>query len=218
MTLAGALVTIPLVAQTYPTETTTTDSTSTSETATAKTLTGTVVSSNSTELVLQTSTGQKTIQLSELATPPANLSAGTQVTVSYRDVDGQMIASDLTVGAGTDDTAAWTTPPVSPDEDPMTGAQATARADADLDPAVDADAEARDDEFLAGRDVDVDADADVRATAGAYATDDPQVGGRTVQDESQVDGVLPATASDVPLIALLGALALVSAGVLRRIH
>jgi hypothetical protein len=216
LTLAGALVTVPLVAQAYPTATTTTDSTSPSETATAKTLTGTVVSSNSTELVLQTSTGQKTIQLSELATPPANLSVGTQVTVSYRDVDGQMIASDLTVGTGTDDTAAWTTPPVSPDEDPMAGARATARADADPAPAVDT--EAQDDEFLAGRDVDVDADADVRATAGAYATDDPRVAARNIQDEAQVDDALPATASDVPLIALLGALALVSAGVLRRIH
>lgn len=210
MTLAVALLAMPLAAQTYPTDTTTTDSTSMSETATARTLTGTVVSSSSTELVLDTSEGHKTIQLSELATPPASLSVGTQVTVSYRDVDGQMIASDLTVGAGTEDTAAWATPPVASNDDAMTGAQATARAEADLD------ATTQDDEFLAGRD-DLDADADARVTAGAYAADDAQVAARDTALDQDVDA-LPATASELPLIALLGALAFVSAGVLRRIH
>jgi hypothetical protein len=138
------------------------------------------------------------------------------VTVTYRDVDGQMIASDLTVGSGADDTAAWTTASPAPaDEDPMTGAQATARAGAYQDPATapDRQAEAQDDEFLAGR----DADADARATATVDVNDPTRQAGVRDGVGQDVD-TLPATASELPLVALLGALALVSAGVLRRIH
>lgn len=226
LTLTAAVLVTPVAAQTYPSDPAETpaaqSSTSTSEAGASKTLTGTVVSSNATDLVLQTAQGQKSFHLSDLSTAPADLSVGSEVTVSYREVDGQMIATALTVGAGAQDTGAWAAAPPTPsDDDPMTGAQSTATAGAYDDPATAAEleAEAQDDEFLAGRDADLDADADVRVTAGADPVEaDARVTARADVAQDGDDDTLPATASDVPLMALIGALALVAAVVLRRFH
>lgn len=230
LTLAAAVAAAPVAAQTYSGdaagEPAAPSSTSTTESATEMTLNGTVVSSNATELVLATSQGQKTFQLSDLSTPPADLSVGSRVTVHYRDVEGQMVATHLVVGEGTQDTGAWAAAPPAPaDEDAMAGAQSPTNAGTYQDPATAAEleAEAQDDEFLAGRDADLDADADLRVTTGADpAQAEAGVSARAdVAQDGEQDGdddALPATASDVPLMALIGALALVAAVVLRRIH
>lgn len=147
----------------------------TSSTTSTTSVTGTVVSSSSTELVIDTASGrQRFVVESGTSDIPANLTPGTQVTVEFRTLGGdQRQVSRVTASprSGASSTSSSTTQPRSPD--PTLSAQATRDADRDRRAGV----------------ADTDADRD--------------------------DDALPATASPLGLVGILGLLSLGASGALR---
>jgi hypothetical protein len=188
--LVACLVAAPMVAQDA-----TAQDMSNADTAVASTeLTGTVVSINDDTLVISTSEGEKTFKVSSLTTKPADLAVGSSVTVTYSDEAGEMVASNIVIDSGVADESAVAAAPATPPADTSASStyieQNTYESAAMDDADVDTDVSA-----------DLDADGDTDVAAGVDADAD----------------ALPATASRIPLLALLGALSIGAALFVRRL-
>jgi hypothetical protein len=191
LALVASMVAAPAVAQMSQDMSNTTD-------AAELTLSGTVVSVTADTLVLRTDAGEKTIKLSSLTIKPDSLAPDARVTVTYRDEAGEMVASNIVLETEAIDSSAVASadvpaaPPAESSTYESTPPAESAVADADVDADVSADLDADGDtDVAAGVDSDLDTDADADA--------------------------LPATASKIPLLALLGALSMGAALVLRRV-
>lgn len=165
------------------------------------TITGTVVEWDEKQLVIQTTTGTQHIQLTPNTEKPVELDAGESVSVDYtRTSQGIMIAQKIRPeGAVTGEATTTATTDLTADTD------ADLEADADLDANADlqADVDTYEDTET---DVTTDLDTDVEATTADTGYDD-DLGADTYEQDSD----LPATGSELPLLALLGLLSVAAA-------
>jgi hypothetical protein len=201
------------------------------------TVTGTVVSSTADSVVVRTPEGEKTFVINMLTDEPDDLTANSQVTIRYKEEDGRLIAKEITMGsssATTDTSASATTPP------PVSG---TGSDDMVGDVGADTAASSANEPGDATADTSASASAsatysDPSATTGTYtdrsAATTTHESSRTdvdvtnVQDDTDYDDTtmattdtgsaeaLPATATKLPLLALIG-LVLLAAGLAIRI-
>lgn len=182
------------------------------------TITGTVVEWDEKQLVIQTATGVEHIQLTPQTEKPVEFEVGENVSVDYtRTAQGIMIAQKIrTGGAVTGEATATTelttdTQPIDETEPMEADADLTAETDTALDTESDLDANAglqadvrTEDELET--DVTTDLDTDVETTTADTGYED-DFGAETYEQESD----LPATGSELPLLALLGLLSVVAA-------
>lgn len=158
------------------------------------TLTGTVVSSSADSLVISTADGQKTFVLNDATLKPMDLAVGSKVTVTYNDQQEPMIASQIAAAVE----------------------EKVAEVKADVKEAV---ADMNDPDYTAERSTSTTTES-YSATSEQVAQTDPAA--PAYQAESTVgvedDDALPATASKLPMLALIGLLACASAVALRRVH
>lgn len=154
------------------------------------TVTGDVVEWTDTSLTIKTTAGIQVVQMTDRTVRPDTFTVGESVGVDYtRNSQGVMIAQQVRPEG---------TPMVATGVTTTTGARTDLRTemDADMDVDVDADAEL---------DADMDADYDVEVDADV----DADVDTTTSYD------TLPATASELPLVGLLGLLLITAAAALR---
>jgi hypothetical protein len=176
------------------------------------TVTGTVVSSTADSLVISAADGQKTFVVNDATLKPMDLAVGSKVTVTFRDEGGQMIASqvsasDSTVAMG-DTTGSTMDEPVTEPVDAPERSASTATTDSSYS-------------------ASASASATTSPTEPAYdseqvAQTDPAAPGYQAEstvgvDDTADDDALPATASKLPLLALIGLLACAGAVALRRV-
>lgn len=156
------------------------------------TITGTLVEWNDKQLTLRTTTGVEHVQIVQDTDKPVELTAGETVTVDYtRTTQGVMIAQEIrTEGATTSTDTEVVTSELQTDTDAM---DADVQAEADVEAGIETDA-------TTGADFDSDATVDTRAD---FETDVDT----TLDDQD----TLPATGSELPLVALLGLLTVAAA-------
>lgn len=161
------------------------------------TITGTVVEWNEKQLVIRTATGVEHIQLTPRTEKPVELEAGESVSVDYtRTAQGIMIAQKVrTGGTMTEPTGEATTATT----------ELTTETDLDANAGLRADVETEN-EWEAETDLTTDLDTDVETTT-ADTDYDENLGADTYERESD----LPATGSELPLLALLGLLSVAAA-------
>ena len=175
------------------------------------TITGTVVEWDEKQLVIQTATGAEHIQLTPRTEKPVEFKTGENVSVDYtRTAQGIMIAQKIrpegavTGEATTATTAVTTESNLTADTEPMDETEPL-EAETDLD--VNADLQADVDTYEdTETDVTTDLDTDVETTTADTGYDD-DLGADTYEQESD----LPATGSELPLLALLGFLSVAAA-------
>lgn len=163
------------------------------------TITGTVVESNDKQLVITSTTGVQHIQILPNTEMPVGLEVGQGVSVDYtRTSQGVMIAQKIRTegveGEATVDTSVATTDTTS---SLVTETEADLDDRSDLSVSADLDADVETTTADTDLQADVDSDLDVDASF----------------DES-----LPATGSNLPLVALLGLVGMAGALVLRSIR
>lgn len=153
------------------------------------TITGTVVEVNEKQLTLRTATGVEHVQLVPQTDKPVELEVGETVSVDYtRTAQGILIAQKIRTEGTMDE-------PTAPRSD------LTAETDADLE----TDAELRTEDRME-TDARTDLDTDVRTTTADTAYDDD-----FRADTYEQESALPATGSELPLLALLGLLSVAAA-------
>jgi hypothetical protein len=159
------------------------------------TITGTVVEWDEKQLVIQTTTGTQHIQLTPNTEKPVELDAGESVSVDYtRTSQGIMIAQKIRPeGAVTGEATTTATTDLTADTDADLDANASLQADVDTYEDTETD-------------VTTDLDTDVEATTADTGYDD-DLGADTYEQDSD----LPATGSELPLLALLGLLSVAAA-------
>jgi hypothetical protein len=163
------------------------------------TISGTVESVNDEAVQIRTTTGMQNIVLADDTRKPVNLKVGDRVTIDYvRNTQGVMIAQQIrpegTAGTGTETTTGTTM-----HEQHTTGTT----TDTDVDVEVGAEAETG----IADVDVTRERETDTMALRNDRDTMD--------QDTAAYDDTLPATASNLPALALLGLLAFAGAIAIR---
>ncbi len=148
------------------------------------TVTGTVQSVTDTAVVLDTTAGTHTIQLDNRTSRPATLNVGDRVAIDYtRNSSGVMIATAIRPeGAAVTDTG------VAIETTTDTGV--TAETEATVDTSVETELQDDDDLAATGTTTGLDTEADADLTA---------------------DTELPETGSELPLVGLIGLLALLAA-------
>lgn len=155
------------------------------------TITGTVVEWDDKQLVIKTTTGAQHIQLTPQTAKPVELEVGESVSVDYtRTSQGVMIAQKIRTQGEVAAQSAETT---------------TATTDLTAEADLKADVETRDE---IETDVTTDFDADVETTTAD--TGDGDAYGQEA-DSFQSESDLPATGSELPLLALLGLLSVAAA-------
>lgn len=132
------------------------------------TVAGVVVSHTSDLLVLRTAVGERRIKLAADTTQPLTLATDSAVTVTYREVNGELLGTTIVLDAA-----------------PVTTTTTTATAT-------------------------------TTTTTPAVATPSTPVAEERTGDWNRGAKKLPATASNLPLLALLGGLSLGAALLLRR--
>lgn len=179
------------------------------------TITGTVVSVNDTSLVLDTASGQLTIQLNDATQKPQDLQAGDKVGVDYtRTAQGVMIASQIrpsgeesTEAAETDATASTAT---TTEESSETAAEENAEAMNEPSEATESsESELNEDTYSQPADT-----GSMNQESSAYQETNEQAlneNEATEQTSAYSGENLPATGSDLPLLGLLGLLSLAGA-------
>lgn len=172
------------------------------------TITGTVVEWNDEQLTLRTTTGVEHIQILPNTDRPVELTAGENVTVDYtRTSQGVMIAQEIRAEGADTDVATTELQTDTRTDTTRTETELEADVDTNLDTGTttdrDLDADARLD-TQAGLETDVDTDLDTEADADFRADADLDT---TLDDQDS----LPATGSDLPLVALLGLLSVAAA-------
>lgn len=188
------------------------------------TITGTVESVNNEAIQIRTTTGIQNIVLADDTRKPVNLQVGDRVAIDYlRNTQGVMIAQEIrpegTPGTTTgQDTAGTTTGTgaTGMHEQHATGTGTTGlrqdttamETDTDLDVEVGAEAETG----IADVDVTRERETDTMALQNEQDTMDR---GTLDQDTTYDQGSLPATASNLPALALLGLLAFAGAIAIR---
>lgn len=213
LTIFAMLMAMPLMAQTVDTERTNPDAPSIAPHS-GMTLTGTVTSWNDQEIVLETETGVEHIVLTGDVTVPAGIAEGDTVTVDYtRNSQGTMIAKEIRLmGEAETDVMAQgevdTTATTDMGADATVDAQVdtTMGTESDVDYGTETDVDVTADADLDVQDTEVQADADV-GFDDDFATDD--------ELDSELDDELPATATQEPLLLVLGVVGLAGAAGLR---
>jgi hypothetical protein len=159
------------------------------------TITGTVVEWDEKQLVIQTATGTEHIQLTPRTEKPVEFEVGENVSVDYtRTAQGIMIAQKIRPeGAVTGKATTTATTDLTADTDADLDANADLQADVDTYEDTETD-------------VTTDLDTDVEATTADTGYDD-DLGADTYEQDSD----LPATGSELPLLALLGLLSVAAA-------
>lgn len=172
------------------------------------TITGTVVEWNDKQLTLRTTTGVEHVQIVQDTDKPVELTAGETVTVDYtRTTQGVMIAQEIrTEGATASTDTEVVTSELQTDTDAM---DADVQAEADVEAGIETDATTSD-EFDTDATVDTRADfeADVDTDLDTQADLDTEADLDTTLDDQDT---LPATGSELPLVALLGLLTVAAA-------
>lgn len=163
------------------------------------TITGTVVESNDKQLVITSTTGVQHIQILPNTEMPVGLVAGQGVSVDYtRTSQGVMIAQKIrTEGVADEATVETSVAATDTTSSLVTETEADRNDRSDLSVSADLDADVETTTADTDLQVDVDSDLDVDASF----------------DES-----LPATGSNLPLVALLGLVGMAGALVLRSIR
>lgn len=169
------------------------------------TITGTVEEWNDEQLALRTTTGIEHIQIVPRTDRPATLEVGENVSVDYtRTSQGVMIATEIrpegtATGVGVD-----TTSDLTADTEPMADetVETDLQAEADVDTSLESD-------FETDVDTDLDTQADLDTDTGFDAEADLDT--QADLDDDTMDSTLPATGSELPLLALLGLLSIVAA-------
>lgn len=180
------------------------------------TITGTVVEWNDEQLTLRTATGIEHIQIVPDTDRPVEFTAGENVTVDYtRTSQGVMIAQEIRPqGAVTGDETDVATTDLTTDAD--------VEAQADLETDVDAmDTEETELETTADTDFDTTAETELDTTADTRLDDEfdtdtdldtqADLDADAELDTTLDDDTLPATGSELPLLALLGLLSVAAA-------
>lgn len=183
------------------------------------TLSGTVVEWNDEQLTLRTTTGVEHIQIVPDTDKPTNFTAGETVTVDYtRTSQGVMIAQEIRAEGETATTPHGEMHGEMETESRLDTTDTTTResmdtdvrAQADVDTSLDTDT-TRNQDFDADANVDTQADfetdVDTDLDTRAEADFDTQADLDTTMD----DDTLPATGSELPLVALLGLLSVAAA-------
>lgn len=164
------------------------------------TITGTVVEWDDKQLVIQTATGVEHIQLTPRTEKPVEFEAGETVSVDYtRTAQGVMIAQKIRPEGAVTGEATTATTDLTADTD----ADLDTEADLDANASLQADVNTYEDTET---DVTTDLDTDVEATTADTGYDD-DLDADTYEQESD----LPATGSELPLLALLGLLSVAAA-------
>lgn len=179
------------------------------------TLSGTVVEWNDKQLTLRTTTGVEHIQIVPDTDKPVELTAGQTVSVDYtRTSQGVMIAQEIRAeGTATGEESNLTATEPMPETDVTAESEldttATAEVDTTMDQDLDTDTSMNEDfdadaslDTQAELETDVDTDLDTQADFEADADLDT-----TMDDQDS----LPATGSELPLVALLGLLSVAAA-------
>ena len=148
------------------------------------TVTGSVVSTSVDQLVVRAADGEKTFVVDDNTIKPADLVIGTKVNVTYHEMNGQMMATQ--VAAVQPSTSSYQSE-ASTSSTATTSSSTTSASGADAPQAQSSDPAVQESQ---------------ESTVAASDADDD----------------LPATASRLPLLALLGLGAGAGALVLRRIH
>ena len=177
------------------------------------TITGTVEEVNDEQLTLRTATGIQHIQLVPKTQKPVDLQVGQNVSVDYtRTGQGIMIAQKVRTGGEVTDEATTTTATtnLTAETEPMEAeadltAETDTESDFDANAGLQADVETEN-AWETETDVTTDLDTDVETTTADTGYDD-DLGADTYEQESD----LPATGSELPLLALLGLLSLAAA-------
>jgi hypothetical protein len=185
----------------------------------ALTVTGTVVSSTADSVVVRTAEGEKTFVINMLTNEPESLTANSQVTIRYKEEDGRLIAQEITMGSSsaTTDTSAsaTTTPPTSATVDTSTSVSGDTATTTDTSASASASATYQDPSATTQTDTESSrTDVDVTNMQGDTDYDDTSVAA-TETDTASAEA-LPATATKLPLLALVG-LVLLAAGLAIRI-
>ncbi len=184
------------------------------------TITGTVVSATDTSLVLDTTSGQLTIQMNDRTQHPTDLKAGDSVSVDYtRTTQGVMIASQVRPSGaeGTETASTATTTEESTEStaeantenatEEATEPTSEATAEAMNEPSENTESDLNEDEYSQPSDTDTSESSTAADTTGSMN-----------QDTSGYDSNnLPATGSNLPLLGLLGLLSLAGAAGIRTL-
>lgn len=190
-----------------------------------ETVTGTVVSSSGGTLIIDTDTGRQTYVVDADSRLPANLAAGSRVTVDFhRLADGRMHAANATL-LGTEPAATATTAPASTSSmGPTQTVTGTVITSGSTQIVLDTATGRR--TFIVDADSDVDTDviAGSRATVEYHTLADGRLHAAEVDLDTaaaaapapaQMASDLPQTASDLPTVGLVGLLALAAGLALR---
>lgn len=169
------------------------------------TLTGTVIEWNDEQLVLRTATGVQHIQIVTDTERPVELTAGESVSVDYtRTSSGVMIASTIRTQGTTTGTETATSDFAADAEPTDKSMDADLQAEAEVDASLDTEAS-----YDAGTTSDLDAQADLDTETDL----DTEADLDTTMDDQES---LPATGSELPLVALLGLLSVAAAVGVRK--
>jgi hypothetical protein len=160
---------------------------------------GTVVSSDSSQLVIDTADGRRTFMVDGTSNLPAGLVAGSRVSVSYHD----MGSGRFHVASATMDTAAAPAEPMVTRD--TTGTTAPTTTPAEVPPAASTDTSAR---GTATTPPVASTDTPVRSTTPAAPADTDTDTTSADTPATTTGRNLPATASPLPLVGLVGLLAL----------
>jgi hypothetical protein len=181
--------------------------------AQVSTTTGTVVSNSGGMLVVDTDSGQRTFMVDAQSSLPANLAAGTRVTVEYHTLaNDKFHAFKVTPSSGT--SPSTTTGATAP----TTGTTGSTATNPSMTGTTTAPQERPSSPAPTTMQDRPAATTPTDTTARTDSTTPTDTTGTMADDTSTTGRTLPATASPLPLFALAGGLALAGGALLRRLR
>ena len=221
-TLSAALilvvVALPLMAQSQnqPYENPTNPNAPSITQGSGLTITGTVVSWTDTSLVLDTASGQRTIQLTDRTQKPSNLKAGETVGVDYtRSAQGVMIAKQVRPQGSESSVTSTTSPAASTAE---TTEEANESASEQRSEEMNTASEPAEG---SKSDLDQNESSEMASGSGSMNQQTNEQSYDENEANEQTAGYtgenLPSTGSDLPLLGLLGLLSLAGAAGIRTL-